>query len=374
MTVSLRVVKGLRAGHLLTVNGAQAVAGRMPDCDLVLPDESVSRRHARFLQKPDGLYVEDLRSRNGTYVNGRRIRGKRKLSHRDRVDLYDVSLICLVDTESQTDTPTSTSLAADDSEKLAAETMRPPQPSVISETVAEIDLREFQLQHPAVNAETQLRAVVQLTQRLHSGLELEEIYPRILETLFQIFPHIERGSVFCFSRSQEELKRAAVQYRDDGSQSPRTMSPVDPRIASKVLETGKAILNIEAESPLGVSEGDSVFDAENRSFMCAPLVGASQQAFGAIYIDTSEPLGRFVPGDLDVVATVACLAGHAIEQVTLQSARYHAVVDTAVDGIITFDEQGVIESVNPAVEQLFGFKKQELIGRPAQDDPAAVRQ
>jgi pSer/pThr/pTyr-binding forkhead associated (FHA) protein len=52
-------------------------AGRDPNCEIPLPDfPMVSWRHARFSRTPSGILVEDLGSRNGTYVNGARISGK----------------------------------------------------------------------------------------------------------------------------------------------------------------------------------------------------------------------------------------------------------------------------------------------------------
>lgn len=59
--------------------------GRMADCWLTLDDDLISRYHARFHVSADQVVLEDLGSRNGTYVNGERLEGKITLQQADKV-------------------------------------------------------------------------------------------------------------------------------------------------------------------------------------------------------------------------------------------------------------------------------------------------
>jgi pSer/pThr/pTyr-binding forkhead associated (FHA) protein len=59
--------------------------GRMADCWLTLDDDLISRYHARFHVSPERVEIEDLGSRNGTYVNGERLDGKVTLQQADKV-------------------------------------------------------------------------------------------------------------------------------------------------------------------------------------------------------------------------------------------------------------------------------------------------
>jgi hypothetical protein len=87
---------GGRAGESFTVDRDRMSIGRTPDAAVFLDDVTVSRNHALIVRRDDGLYIDDLGSLNGTYVNRRRIEshklddgdeiqvGKYKLSYLER--------------------------------------------------------------------------------------------------------------------------------------------------------------------------------------------------------------------------------------------------------------------------------------------------
>ena len=87
---------GGRAGESFSIEGERMTIGRSPDATVFLDDVTVSRNHALLVRRRDGLYIDDLGSLNGTYVNRRRIEshklqngdelqvGKYKLTYLDR--------------------------------------------------------------------------------------------------------------------------------------------------------------------------------------------------------------------------------------------------------------------------------------------------
>lgn len=76
-------------GTFFPVHQGDSLLGRSPECLIVLPSERVSREHAVVRRIHCGLEVEDLGSRNGTWVNGARIRRATVLQQGDEVQLGD---------------------------------------------------------------------------------------------------------------------------------------------------------------------------------------------------------------------------------------------------------------------------------------------
>ncbi len=74
----------MKGGQVLSEHplppGAELVVGRSDGCDVTIADGSVSRLHARLVGDGEGVYVEDLGSANGTFVDGTRARGRVRLA------------------------------------------------------------------------------------------------------------------------------------------------------------------------------------------------------------------------------------------------------------------------------------------------------
>ena len=81
----LVVTQGSQAGQSAALADGVILIGRGADCQIILDDDYVSTRHARVVSGENGIYVEDLGSTNGSYVNGQRITAPTTLTMSDTV-------------------------------------------------------------------------------------------------------------------------------------------------------------------------------------------------------------------------------------------------------------------------------------------------
>lgn len=87
MDVSLKVLAGAKVGAKVPVRKDKFVIGRAAECHLTVGTTSISRRHCVLRRKENEVTVEDLGSRNGTFVNGERITEEVSLAGGDEIAL-----------------------------------------------------------------------------------------------------------------------------------------------------------------------------------------------------------------------------------------------------------------------------------------------
>jgi phosphoserine phosphatase RsbU/P len=297
-----------------TLAAGRTVIGRHPGCDVVLDSGSVSRQHAAITVGPEGATIEDLQSRNGTLVNGQLLAGRRLLEEGDELSICGQRLVFSEGTgrRSRTGETSADTGAADDvfvdgpSAGFIVSQLDIPRPSA--------DDRIGQ------HAEAKLRALIGLNRAIGTSLSLDDVLPRLLDGLLDVFPQAERGFVFLADPTSGKLglraRRIKPGVEDDGGPLRLSLS-----LINTVAESRRAVLSADAASDSRFNAHQSIVDCRIRSVMCVPVVRDDGGLLGVVQVDSRDIRSGFAEADLDVLAGVAGQASQAIEQALAHDER-----------------------------------------------------
>ena len=95
----LIIHEGEKAGQRWMIQRDLVVLGRGSECDLLLPERQVSRQHVRIKHIDDQYVLEDLDSKNGTWVNGQQLKGERVLHDGDEIQIALAVKMIFVESE-----------------------------------------------------------------------------------------------------------------------------------------------------------------------------------------------------------------------------------------------------------------------------------
>ena len=345
---SLKVLQGGEPGHEYELEGERWVLGRSPECDVVLDVAAISRRHIILTDEVDGFFVQDLGSRNGTYINNQRVVDRARIRHGDQMLICDV--LFEFNNPPQADQlsgadPDGSSLLASlvdggtDSEDDSTSTI-----------MATVDVSQGVKSSWRVSAkpEAQLEALIEISNNLGSTLSVKEILPKLLDSLFKIFVQADRGFVIMRPRPDAPLVPVAQKARRPGDEDNMRISRT---IVEQAVDGKKAILSADAATDERFSMAQSIADFQIRSLICAPLIANDGQPLGVIQIDTRNQLSRFTDHDLQVLAGVANQASIAMD-----NARLHeeAIKQRAL--------QRDLEVANQMQHALLPSKSPEVLG------------
>jgi sigma-B regulation protein RsbU (phosphoserine phosphatase) len=311
----LELVKGSAAGSRFELDGDRAIIGRSADCEVPIDVPAVSRRHAAILHERGRYFVEDLQSRNGTFLNDKR------LTDRSPLDEGDQLIIC--DQEFRFHTGLGTGILdpmRNLEESSIAELVDDSKDTARASVMATFDVSGGSASWGILSAkpEVKLAALIEITNSLSQTLSVEDILPRLLDSLFKIFTQADRGFVVMRPKPDGPLVPVAAKTRRAGDEERMRISRT---IVEEAMKSRKAILSADAASDERFGMAQSIADFSIRSMMCAPMMGNDGQPIGVIQIDTLNQRARFTDSDLEVLASVASQAA-----VSIDNAKMHEQV------------------------------------------------
>ena len=303
------------------------VVGRLPTCDLVLNDPSVSRRHATLRLTEGRCYVQDAGSRFGTLLNGERLLPTQDETLVNPTDVLKLGEVTI--TVEQRITEQELLTEGHDIAEGPGTIIKPVMPVAQSATsnasVADVHL---------------FKMLADVGRTLVSSQTLPEILNRVVDIAFEAVP-AERAFLMLRDSADEALSARVLRQRDGSVPANATLSRM---VVRRVMRERVAILAADATTDPGLGITDSILRFSIRSFMCAPL-WSQEEVVGVLYVD-SPRRGAFKASDLDALTALTNAAAIAIEQARLSTQlleetkrrerlqRYHspAVVSRIIHG------------------------------------------
>jgi serine phosphatase RsbU (regulator of sigma subunit) len=302
MAVLVRT-QGSHEGKWVYSLGHRCVLGRHAECDIsdiFAENSSASRFHA-VLELVGGRYfVEDKGSRNGTYVNGKRITGRAQLRSGDHLRIAGVELKFLEEADSVS--PEAAAPAAGMSTISYDEPAGSPTPLSSLAVVAPGAGGPI----TGFSAE-RLRALITMLKHLGRTLDIDATLHELLRGLFAIFPQAQNGFVAFLVEGQEDVIPRATHFRHEAAGQRVSSSRT---LVRHVLSHREAILWSEEGQQASVY--GSLNELEIRSLLCAPLLDGDGNVFGLVQIDTNQPMRAFTSEDLEVMVGAVSQAAVAV--------------------------------------------------------------
>jgi len=305
----LHVLKGSNPGAVIPLaSGDKWVMGRNADCHVVINLPSVSREHAIIRRLESKYYIEDLKSRNHTYVNNLEVMVRTELKNNDRIKICD-SMFTFVNAPKPELPSYLRGIGADDEDEG--------QEGESSSTVE----ATFSASSKQVLLETQpsekLAFLVEMTAELTQTFDLDKLLPKIGDSLFQVFRQADRAFIILADEENpSKLIPKVIKTRRAQDESNARFSR---RIVQQCIAKAQGLLSEDAtteKKEFDISQ--SIADCRIRGVMCAPLTMRSTgKAFGVIQLDTQDKNKKFRPDDLKLLMAVAGQAAIALENAKL---------------------------------------------------------
>lgn len=314
---TLRLVQGVEPGKRFHLTAERSTIGRSSDCEVALDVAAVSRRHAEVIRRGKEFVVEDLGSRNGTYINGQRIAGATPLNDGDLIGICDQEFAYESDEASRAhprsllgggiaDTKSSLVQMVDDRKDESGEGATDFQ-ATIGVSGGGAGGGGWSM---SARPEVKLAALIEISKGLGRAISIDEVLPKLLDSLFKVFTQADRGFVVMRPAPEAPLVPVAAKTRrgelEEGARISRT-------IVEEAMTGKKAILSADAASDERFGMAESIAQFQIRSMMCVPLIDSEGEPLGVIQIDTLNQRSRFTEDDLEVLAAVASLASVAVD-------------------------------------------------------------
>lgn len=296
----LHILNGPNKGQFFELKGDTIYIGRSPDNDIQMKDLTVSLKHLKIVTKANKYFIEDLKSKNGTFVDGKQINPDKEFEVKEGIPIaIGGTVICLgkVYPEDDLDMEDLAILDSIDFSKELGENGK------------------VSAQDRILSLQRNMELVYKVSDVLMQSLDINETLEKILNYILDFLKRTERGFFLLVDDETGEISESISIFKKSKDDNTDMYSRT---IVDRVIREGKAVImsNTLMEDEANLSESMKLMKI--KSVMCVPLISRSKIR-GVIYIDSINKPYAFRRGDLFLLTALGSSAAIAIENASLYS-------------------------------------------------------
>jgi sigma-B regulation protein RsbU (phosphoserine phosphatase) len=291
------------------VDRPEVSIGRSPENTLAIPDPFCSGRHALIVTAGDRYFVRDNASKNGVFVDGKRVAGEVEIHRGNEILVgstrisFDYEILTHVEILDTPDSTSGLSMAVPLKDILKPQDI----PSTVRAEVKETDLAHIRSEHRV------LEVMKEVSQALILHKPLGELLEHIMDLIGQNVP-MDRGVLLLKEGNPVQLIPKVIRVNDKNLQNQRFL--LSRTIVNMAFEDQLAVVTSDAATDPRFMSRDSIIRSNVHSAMCAPLWN-NREVIGIIYADRTSLSEEFGEEDLKMLTLLANLAAIKIENARL---------------------------------------------------------
>ena len=281
--------------NTVPLTGARVAVGRSSTVDLSFPEDAgLSRQHFAFEPQGEEWTVQDLGSKNGTFVNNIPLKARLILKPGDRITAGHLCIVYCPDSKR----PGTGIVVFNEDEDTS------PTSSTLVTSLEGAVNQTMLLQRTGPKASAPLQALLRAGQELAENRPLAELFPVILDLAVQAV-NAQRGVLMVL----EGDTLVAKAHKGEGFR-------ISTAVRDQVIGQKSSILVRDAQLDEAFKSRMSIVEQRVHSMMAAPLQ-AKDRIIGFIYLDSPFVLREFTKDDLSLLTVMANIAAIRVESVRL---------------------------------------------------------
>jgi adenylate cyclase len=320
--------------------------GRTKANDVFVLHKSLSRQHAR-LQMSDGAWlIEDLGSKNGTFVDGVRVE-RRDLGEAHYIKCGDVVFSFVSEEKGSrlsnrppqaTTSPTLIcDVQSDPALRSLSQLLTLPSHGQTTPGATALNLRAATAEE---RAREKLQILLKVSEMLSSPASIDEVLATILDLAFQILD-VDRGTVLTLDEVGALQPRVSRTRSDQASEAEGSYSH---QIVDYVIREGHGALFANTQADPRIDGSGSILSQSICASMCAPLKPRDDRpVFGVLYVDNVTRPDRFTQEDLEFLTAFANQAAVAVDNAMLSARLAEEAV--ARNSLLRFFPPAAIDAI-----------------------------